>query len=328
MDGIDALLTPTTQTAAIPVDKVDQASTPAHFTRFVQLPRAVRTGGAERVHRSRLPLSLQIVCRGYDEATALRIGWAYQAGDRLARAPPARDRLSPASPPKPCRACLALSPALGYYPGDERSADRRPAALQPRGIHRFRAVARAQALDRGKLRLCAGARRDFRLEAAQLRALLSLPQGQRGGARRGVLAHHRDAARDQARRRDGGGVHRAADHLSRPLEIPARHRHDRAGRHRRPLEAPRGAAKAARRRRAVRGRAQAETALSAGGDRHRHLALRRGDSRHPAPAFRPFPAPGAAVAGIGPGRGRGRPGRGGDRGFNRLPERAPCRGPT
>jgi aspartyl-tRNA(Asn)/glutamyl-tRNA(Gln) amidotransferase subunit A len=25
-----------------------------------------------------LPTSLQIVCRGYDEATALRIGWAYE----------------------------------------------------------------------------------------------------------------------------------------------------------------------------------------------------------------------------------------------------------
>src|SRR6185369_13930409 len=35
LEGIDALLTPTTQTAAIPVDKVDQNSTPAHFTRFV-----------------------------------------------------------------------------------------------------------------------------------------------------------------------------------------------------------------------------------------------------------------------------------------------------
>jgi aspartyl-tRNA(Asn)/glutamyl-tRNA(Gln) amidotransferase subunit A len=25
-----------------------------------------------------LPLSLQIICRPYEEATALRIGWAYQ----------------------------------------------------------------------------------------------------------------------------------------------------------------------------------------------------------------------------------------------------------
>jgi aspartyl-tRNA(Asn)/glutamyl-tRNA(Gln) amidotransferase subunit A len=78
LDGIDALLTPTTVTAAIPLDKVDQASTPAHFTRFVNaldlcalaLPNGFTANG--------LPLSLQIICRGYDEATALRIGWAYQ----------------------------------------------------------------------------------------------------------------------------------------------------------------------------------------------------------------------------------------------------------
>ena len=36
-----------------------------------------------------LPLSLQIVCRGYDEAMALRIGWAYQqATDWHERRPP------------------------------------------------------------------------------------------------------------------------------------------------------------------------------------------------------------------------------------------------
>ena len=36
-----------------------------------------------------LPISLQIACRGYDEATALRIGWAYQqATDWHERRPP------------------------------------------------------------------------------------------------------------------------------------------------------------------------------------------------------------------------------------------------
>ena len=86
---VDALLTPTTQTAAIPVDEVDQASTPAHFTRFVNaldlcalaLPNGFTAAG--------LPLSLQIICRGYDEVTALRIGWAYQgATDWHERRPP------------------------------------------------------------------------------------------------------------------------------------------------------------------------------------------------------------------------------------------------
>lgn len=78
MAGIDALLTPTTMTSALPIDEVDQAKAPAHYTRFgnfldlcaVSLPNGIGAGG--------LPLSLQIVCRAYDEATALRIGWAYQ----------------------------------------------------------------------------------------------------------------------------------------------------------------------------------------------------------------------------------------------------------
>jgi aspartyl-tRNA(Asn)/glutamyl-tRNA(Gln) amidotransferase subunit A len=86
---VDALLTPTTQTAAIPLDTVDQTTTPAHFTRFVNfldlcalaLPNGFTTTG--------LPISLQIVCRGYDEAMALRIGWAYQqASDWHERRPP------------------------------------------------------------------------------------------------------------------------------------------------------------------------------------------------------------------------------------------------
>jgi len=39
--------------------------------------------------RDGLPISLQIVCRSYDEATALRIGWAYQdATDWHIRRPP------------------------------------------------------------------------------------------------------------------------------------------------------------------------------------------------------------------------------------------------
>ena len=87
--GIDALLTPTTQTAAIPNDAVDQNTTPAHFTRVfnllemcaLALPSGFTAGG--------LPLSLQIACRPYDEAMALRIGWAYQqATDWHTRRPP------------------------------------------------------------------------------------------------------------------------------------------------------------------------------------------------------------------------------------------------
>ncbi len=88
MEGIDALLTPTTETPAIPLEEVDQERVPSRFTRFgnllelcVALPNGFTASG--------LPLSLQIVCRGYDEAMALRIGQAYQqATDWHLRLPP------------------------------------------------------------------------------------------------------------------------------------------------------------------------------------------------------------------------------------------------
>jgi aspartyl-tRNA(Asn)/glutamyl-tRNA(Gln) amidotransferase subunit A len=86
---VDALLMPTTQTAAIPLDQVDQAATPAHFTRFVNALELCALALPNGFTAAGLPLSLQIVCRGYDEATALRIGWAYQqATDWHERRPP------------------------------------------------------------------------------------------------------------------------------------------------------------------------------------------------------------------------------------------------
>ena len=85
---VDALLTPTTQTAAIPLDQVDQATTPAHFTRFVNALDLCALALPNGFTATGLPLSLQIVCRGYDETTALRIGWAYhQATDWHERRP-------------------------------------------------------------------------------------------------------------------------------------------------------------------------------------------------------------------------------------------------
>jgi aspartyl-tRNA(Asn)/glutamyl-tRNA(Gln) amidotransferase subunit A len=87
--GVDALLTPTTQTAAIPVTAVDQSTTPAHFTRFVNILELCALALPNGFTATGLPISLQIVCRGYDEATALRIGWAYQqATDWHRRRPP------------------------------------------------------------------------------------------------------------------------------------------------------------------------------------------------------------------------------------------------
>ncbi|MDH3701589.1 MAG: amidase [Alphaproteobacteria bacterium] len=85
----DALLTPTIATAAPVVETIDQSGTPATFTRTVNLldrcalalPNGFTAGG--------LPASLHIVCAGYEEATALRIGWAYQnATDWHLRQPP------------------------------------------------------------------------------------------------------------------------------------------------------------------------------------------------------------------------------------------------
>jgi aspartyl-tRNA(Asn)/glutamyl-tRNA(Gln) amidotransferase subunit A len=91
IEGVDALLTPTSLTPAIPVDQVDQSTTPAYFTRpgnylglcGVAVPNGATGGG--------LPTSLQILCRGGDESLALRIGWAYEQACpwRLRRPPEA-----------------------------------------------------------------------------------------------------------------------------------------------------------------------------------------------------------------------------------------------
>src|SRR3954463_15054360 len=89
LDGIDALLTPTTQTPAVRVEAVDQTTTPAHFTRLGNLLELCALAVPDGFTATGLPLSLQIMCRPYDEATALRIGWAYQqATDWHERHPP------------------------------------------------------------------------------------------------------------------------------------------------------------------------------------------------------------------------------------------------
>jgi len=78
MQGIDALLTPTTMTTALPLEAVDQTSAPSHYTRFgnflnlsaLALPNGMTSQG--------LPTSLQIVCGSGEEDLALRIGWAFE----------------------------------------------------------------------------------------------------------------------------------------------------------------------------------------------------------------------------------------------------------
>jgi aspartyl-tRNA(Asn)/glutamyl-tRNA(Gln) amidotransferase subunit A len=89
MAGVHALLTPTTETAAIPLAEVDQKEQPTRFTRFVNLLDMCALSLPNGFTAERLPTSLQIVCRGYEESLALRIGQAYQqATDWHERMPP------------------------------------------------------------------------------------------------------------------------------------------------------------------------------------------------------------------------------------------------
>lgn len=85
---VDAVLTPTTLTAAIPVDQIDQTTTPAHFTRpgnylglcAAAVPNGFTAGG--------LPTSLQIMCAPGQEAMALRIAYAYEQATEWRRRRP------------------------------------------------------------------------------------------------------------------------------------------------------------------------------------------------------------------------------------------------
>jgi aspartyl-tRNA(Asn)/glutamyl-tRNA(Gln) amidotransferase subunit A len=78
MEGLDALLTPTTMTTAIPVDEVDQTKAPAHYTRFGNYLDLTALALPNGFDAQGLPTSLQVVCRTNDEATALRVGYAIQ----------------------------------------------------------------------------------------------------------------------------------------------------------------------------------------------------------------------------------------------------------
>ncbi len=76
---IDALLTPTTATAALAVADIDQTQSSAYFTRYANffdltalaLPNGATPGG--------LPTSLQIIGARYDESLVLDIGALYQS---------------------------------------------------------------------------------------------------------------------------------------------------------------------------------------------------------------------------------------------------------
>jgi aspartyl-tRNA(Asn)/glutamyl-tRNA(Gln) amidotransferase subunit A len=86
---VDALLTPTMITPAIPIDTIDQNTTPGMLTRWVNFLDLCALAVPIGFTQGGLPLSLQIVCPGYREDLALQIGWAYQnATDWHERVPP------------------------------------------------------------------------------------------------------------------------------------------------------------------------------------------------------------------------------------------------
>jgi len=74
----DALLTPTTAGTAIPVTQIDPDNQPSRFARIANYLDLCALSVPNGQDSLGLPTSLHIVCKRYDERTALRIGWAYQ----------------------------------------------------------------------------------------------------------------------------------------------------------------------------------------------------------------------------------------------------------
>ncbi|HUL57411.1 MAG TPA: amidase [Usitatibacter sp.] len=74
MAGIDAFLTPSTETAPLALATLDQSGLPVRFARFVNILDLCALALPNGFTAEGLPTSLQVVCRGNDEAMALRIG--------------------------------------------------------------------------------------------------------------------------------------------------------------------------------------------------------------------------------------------------------------
>ena len=86
---LDAVLTPTTRTPALPLAGLDETITPAHFTRMANYLGLCALAVPNGLTRGGLPTSLQIIGHPFAEATVLRIGWAYeQATEWHRRRPP------------------------------------------------------------------------------------------------------------------------------------------------------------------------------------------------------------------------------------------------
>jgi aspartyl-tRNA(Asn)/glutamyl-tRNA(Gln) amidotransferase subunit A len=79
MRNFAAFLTPTTPIPAIPLAEVDENALPlSRFTRAVNYLDMCALALPCGLSASGLPLSLQIIGHGYDEAGILRIGWAFE----------------------------------------------------------------------------------------------------------------------------------------------------------------------------------------------------------------------------------------------------------
>ncbi len=90
MKGLDAFLTPSTETPPLKLEELDPTVVPVRFARFVNILDLCGLALPNGFTPEGLPTSLQVVCRGYEEAMALRIGRAYQAAtDWHERMPPA-----------------------------------------------------------------------------------------------------------------------------------------------------------------------------------------------------------------------------------------------
>jgi aspartyl-tRNA(Asn)/glutamyl-tRNA(Gln) amidotransferase subunit A len=76
--GIDALISPTTATTAVPVAEVDQSGTPAGFTRAANYLGLCALSTPMGLTPEGLPGALQIIARPGEELLALRVGAAFE----------------------------------------------------------------------------------------------------------------------------------------------------------------------------------------------------------------------------------------------------------
>jgi aspartyl-tRNA(Asn)/glutamyl-tRNA(Gln) amidotransferase subunit A len=79
LSDFDGLVMPTTPLPAIPLTEIDQSKAPmSRLTRPINLLDLCALALPCGFTKGGLPISLQVIGRGYDEARVLRIGWAFE----------------------------------------------------------------------------------------------------------------------------------------------------------------------------------------------------------------------------------------------------------